>query len=292
MDNKKCTRCRNTFNISFFIHFINGTETKTCKNCRMEEIEKKKEKPPVVRDFIIKYLKDKKCIICSATECLQFDHIDRENKIRNVSCCSNINQITEELKLCQILCYWCHRIKTYDENKKLLTNVDSSYKRSTTRLKNHVINKKLEIGKCNLCDKIVDELNFMCFDFDHLNHELKIDTVSRLIRRGVSIKNINNEIEKCQLICCICHHKKTNTIDIENKKEKYINYNEPIQKNKKHIFKKKKRRVEMLLLGKQMEVFSTISEASKKMNIDSSSISAVCLGKRKTAGGYTWKYID
>ena len=36
--------------------------------------------------------------------------------------------------------------------------------------------------------------------------------------------------------------------------------------------------------------WNSISEASKELNIDNSSISAVCKNKRKTAGGYIWKY--
>ena len=36
--------------------------------------------------------------------------------------------------------------------------------------------------------------------------------------------------------------------------------------------------------------FDYIKQASEELNIDSSSISAVCKGKRKTAGGYIWKY--
>lgn len=38
--------------------------------------------------------------------------------------------------------------------------------------------------------------------------------------------------------------------------------------------------------------YKSIKEASKILNIDSSSISAVCRKKRKTAGGYIWKYKE
>lgn len=40
------------------------------------------------------------------------------------------------------------------------------------------------------------------------------------------------------------------------------------------------------------KVFSSIAEAGREMGIDASGISKVCKGKRKTAGGYRWKYID
>lgn len=38
--------------------------------------------------------------------------------------------------------------------------------------------------------------------------------------------------------------------------------------------------------------YKSISEASRITGVYHSNISAVCRGKRKSAGGYTWKYID
>ena len=40
------------------------------------------------------------------------------------------------------------------------------------------------------------------------------------------------------------------------------------------------------------EEFNTITEASQKYNISNANISACCRGKRITAGGYHWHYID
>ena len=38
------------------------------------------------------------------------------------------------------------------------------------------------------------------------------------------------------------------------------------------------------------EIFESISDASRKTGVDFRLISAVCLGKRKTTGGYHWAY--
>ena len=40
------------------------------------------------------------------------------------------------------------------------------------------------------------------------------------------------------------------------------------------------------------EFFESIGEASRKFNIHPSGISMCCTGKRKTANGYHWEYID
>lgn len=42
----------------------------------------------------------------------------------------------------------------------------------------------------------------------------------------------------------------------------------------------------------KIKEYKTISEASRETNIFNSSISAVCKGKRKTAGGYIWRFIN
>lgn len=41
-----------------------------------------------------------------------------------------------------------------------------------------------------------------------------------------------------------------------------------------------------------IKTFEYIKDAEKELKIHCSSISSVCLGKRKSAGGYIWKYAD
>lgn len=41
-----------------------------------------------------------------------------------------------------------------------------------------------------------------------------------------------------------------------------------------------------------LQVFYCISEAERQLNIAKGHISQVCKGTRKTAGGYSWKYLD
>ena len=46
------------------------------------------------------------------------------------------------------------------------------------------------------------------------------------------------------------------------------------------------------LQNNELQRFNSIKEASIQTQTDKSSISAVCKGKRKTANGYKWRYID
>lgn len=44
--------------------------------------------------------------------------------------------------------------------------------------------------------------------------------------------------------------------------------------------------------GETLQTFISISDASRKMNINGSNITMVCKGKRRIAGGYCWRYCD
>lgn len=77
------------------------------------------------------------------------------------------------------------------------------------RNKNYVINVKMKIGKCKNCNRKVTKDKVCCFDFDHIDRSTKFKVVSELARGQCSIEKIDNEIKKCQLLCCYCHYDKT-----------------------------------------------------------------------------------
>ena len=65
--------------------------------------------------------------------------------------------------------------------------------------------------------------------------------------------------------------------------------------HKKKLRKKHKNSKSIVQLDKEgnfVKEFSYISEASRELNIACQSISACCKGRRKSAGGYVWKYLD
>lgn len=53
-----------------------------------------------------------------------------------------------------------------------------------------------------------------------------------------------------------------------------------------------KNNVKKVLCVETNEIFSSLSEAERQTNISHENISKVCRGKRKTAGGYHWKYVE
>ncbi len=61
-----------------------------------------------------------KCAGCGTTENLQFDHIDRTQKIDNVAKILDysVEKLTEEVDKCQLLCYECHEFKSLINHDK------------------------------------------------------------------------------------------------------------------------------------------------------------------------------
>lgn len=55
---------------------------------------------------------------------------------------------------------------------------------------------------------------------------------------------------------------------------------------------KKKRVAQYTLKGEYIQTFPSISAAAKEINSNTSNISGVCTGRRKSCKGYIWKYIE
>ena len=46
-------------------------------------------------------------------------------------------------------------------------------------------------------------------DLDHLDPNEKFKKVSKLVSENFSVKRIHQELGKCQVLCAICHRRKT-----------------------------------------------------------------------------------
>lgn len=82
-----------------------------------------------------------KCCKCGSTESLQFDHIDRTQKISHRIFSYSHESIQLELSKCQLLCSKCHVIKTN-------TELYSPRKHGTTTM------YRKEGCRCDLCKQV------------------------------------------------------------------------------------------------------------------------------------------
>lgn len=104
--------------------------------------------------------------------------------------------------------YWSKKEKRYSRHcKKCQLYSDMLKRRETAKFVDDI---KLNIGKCQECEKEVTEETLCCFDFDHLDQGKKSLEISRLRgSRNIDREFVKEEIKKCQLLCCNCHKKKT-----------------------------------------------------------------------------------
>lgn len=88
--------------------------------------------------------------------------------------------------------YRSHRQKQWTQRKKRV--IKATYLERNKYLKTH---------PCVDCG----EADIRVLEFDHLRD--KVSNVSKMILRGNIWKTVLKEIEKCEVVCCNCHRRRT-----------------------------------------------------------------------------------
>lgn len=92
----------------------------------------------------------------------------------------------------------------YEKNKKyILRNVRQRNKTYILRNQKFIDEIKLKSG----CIDCGYNKNPIALDFDHIKN--KRAGLSQLARRCVSLETIKKEIDKCEIVCAICHRIRT-----------------------------------------------------------------------------------
>lgn len=174
------------------------------------------------------YLADKCCAECGFSDpiCLQFDHLRDKYKAISAMIAEEYSwdEILKEIDKCQILCCSCHFAKTkYEVNafaympfgSRLKQAVwDERYSRGmslyTKRESPKVINAYLYLEKIlNGCSECGCK-KILSLQFDHIDRKDKsVGGVSKLCAAGASEQKLQEEIEKCRVVCANCHIKRT-----------------------------------------------------------------------------------
>lgn len=148
---------------------------------------------------------NKPCADCKKIydpECMDYDHVVGD-KINNISSMVLHNcpydVILKEIEKCELVCVLCHNKRTYDRSVR--ANVD---KMSETVKLNRKIIKEAKNIPCVMCGELREEYNMQ---FDHINPNDKFKNISQLC--NYKTKTLLNEINKCQVICALCHRRKS-----------------------------------------------------------------------------------
>jgi hypothetical protein len=162
-------------------------------------------------------MKNNKCSICSNNDidCLTFHHKNREEKLFNLSILEfrkySWPKIEKEVEKCILVCFNCHmKIESDIENLK---EKSKQHIRGYNRKLNAI--KKLG-GKCSNCG--YNEC-LRCLSFHHKNPVFKSFPLDIRSFCGYSLKRLQEEIEKCELLCLNCHAKLERSINISRHKK-------------------------------------------------------------------------
>ena len=71
----------------------------------------------------------------------------------------------------------------------------------------------------------------------------------------------------------------------------FCNYNVK-EEMKKSAIKNGKKKIRAIICLENGNMFTSITECTRQMNISTSNISSVCVGRRKKAGGFTFQYLN
>lgn len=166
---KICAKCnqvkpKNCFNLHLRYANVLSSYCRLC--CSIGRVEITNYKDEIKKAYM--------CAICGEKDIyyLTFDHLDQKNKLLNLADAWSKEQIDIEFKKCRILCSCCHRLwskeqrRRFKDKKIKIPKTSKSYKLK----KEFNLKKKLEVGGCGFCSKIVNEENSCAFD---CNFEIK-----------------------------------------------------------------------------------------------------------------------
>jgi hypothetical protein len=154
----------------------------------------------------IRSLKEKPCSLCTKSfewYMMEWDHLDPSKKVVSISNAFRWSRarILAEVAKCRLLCIGCHRVHTSSG----VTAGTKKSKNRSARERNHSFVNGVKAVPCQDCDKEFEPL-FM--DFDHVRGRKAIG-ISEACHRKWSISKIADEIAKCDIVCCWCHRRRT-----------------------------------------------------------------------------------
>lgn len=171
------------------------------KKCIVEKTARKRIELAIEVDK----LKNHSCADCHIKYepvCMDFDHRPDEEKVLCISKMIHENysldSIKKEIDKCDLVCVLCHRMRTHlREPPRDLLPIQK-------RNKSFVL--KAQSNPCDICDI---QYHSCQMDFDHLDQSTKRNSVCLMATIRYSLNAIQQEIDKCRLLCALCHRRHT-----------------------------------------------------------------------------------
>lgn len=105
---------------------------------------------------------------------------------------------------------WCKKCHSEYESGKWKNSIERRFKKTETQKNRTLRNEKfiwdiLSSSKCMDCGND----NPVVLEFDHLDPNVKFKNISDMKSQAYSIKTIQKEIDKCDVVCANCHRIRT-----------------------------------------------------------------------------------
>jgi hypothetical protein len=233
VNSKTCTKCNNEIDIYYFCKQSKSPDGYTywCYECRKEyrikyenieenRLNRNAKNSERNKSFQNKFKANIPCKDCGKVfepYCMDFDHIpERGKKYKNVSRMMLEDYpedlILEEIKKCDLVCILCHNKRTHEINKEKYGNDIEKY--YATKILNIKTIRKFKEKPCAICGNQYEHYNMQA---DHIDPSTKLYAICSL--KNHKHQMLLDELEKCQVLCALCHRRKS---ILEQKEGKYL----------------------------------------------------------------------
>jgi len=210
---KRCTHCKHIWlEDQFKSKRVRRQElTAWCLTCR--NVLRRTEINPTTkkgkcRKVWRNWKKSNECAQCGDGRHTEADHLgDKVHRCSHYSwwaCHGGVEALALELKKCQPLCRYCHRLESDKER-------GTETRPSRIRMRKIINQEKLRVGACQECGRRCIAENSVAFDFAHTDRDTKTIDISQLVHKSEAYfdEHWQKERDKCRLLCCMCHADET-----------------------------------------------------------------------------------
>jgi hypothetical protein len=199
---KFCSHCGNELPNELFRK--HSTICKTCqylKSVGSKAIHRTK-RLKAINERIDAILLTTPCINCGEADIrvLDFHHVDDTSKLYSISDLRRIavseDTLNTEIDKCSVLCANCHILNKFNNSNK-------SWRKYVKKGRDYVDNYLVENGPCKDCG----ESNIKVLVFHHRDPSTKVANVSYMVGANRSTSVIQEEMDKCDILCHNCHRK-------------------------------------------------------------------------------------
>lgn len=96
----------------------------------------------------------------------------------------------------------------YRKSNRLRQNKNNKASKRRRKVK---LREFMNTIKCNPCSDCCLSFDPCAMDFDHRDQSVKYDDISSIVNRRVSLRLLQEELKKCDLVCVNCHRIRTYT---------------------------------------------------------------------------------